>query len=417
MLLQAALLRLTFHVQAQGVQVPEHSWLSLNKRDDLCLVLQAGSWGDLCSGDIVHVMTTQPPTHPAAALSDAAPSPTSIIGHSTSQTPAAPAPAPAPAVAPAPAPAFTPAPAPAPAVAPAPSAQAAMPLSATAHAPPRIFASEPAASSASAPGQVTAAPLPSDTSPTFHALQSLAIALALPHPHIRLLRDGSAAAEGLHSSFFAVASVVGPAVCVLLSSSGGSCSAQLPLLSTASADAPGVKASEEAWRQVRPLHSRARYSLSPAFSCCSCPTAAATGPCCYQPQHHHRSGCRRSFGSVFSPQRSGSSCTVARPHIGAVRSRRPAGGCSHVHLQVPHHALVLHRIVLMTASCTAPFTARLLLHLTHSTCGGKCSSSASKSLPLQHHATSPALSWVAACLFNPFWGLVPVQALFQSPPM
>ena len=75
-------------------------------------------------------MTTQPPPHPAAALSDAAPSPTSIIGHSTSQTPAAPAPAPAPApaVAPAPAPAFTPAPAIAPAVAPAPSAQAAMPL-------------------------------------------------------------------------------------------------------------------------------------------------------------------------------------------------------------------------------------------------------------------------------------------------
>jgi hypothetical protein len=390
-------MRLTFHVQAQGVQVPEHSWLSLNKRDDLCLVLQAGSWGDLCSGDIVHVMTTQPPPHPAAALSEAAPSPTSLISHSTPQTPAAAAAAPAPA--------------------PAPFAQAAMPLSAAAAAAPRIFISEPAPTSASASVQVTAALLPSDTSPTFHALQSLAIALALPHPHIRLLRDGSAAAEGLHSSFVAVASVVGPAVCVLLSSSGGSCSAQLPLLSTASADAPGVKASEEAWRQVRPLHSRARYSLSPVFSCCSSPTAAATGPCCYQPQHHHRSGCRRPFGSVLSSQRSRASCTVARPHIGAVRSRWPAGGCGHVHLQVPHHALVLHRNVLMTASCTAPFTARLLLHLTHSTCCGKWLSSPSKSLPLQHHATSPALSWVAACLFNPFWGRVPVQALFQSPPM
>ncbi len=33
---------------AQGVQLPEHSWLSLNKPDELSLLLQAGSWGDLC---------------------------------------------------------------------------------------------------------------------------------------------------------------------------------------------------------------------------------------------------------------------------------------------------------------------------------------------------------------------------------
>ena len=51
--------------QAQSVQTPEHSWLSLNKRDVLCL-------GDLCPGDIVHVMTTQPPPHPATPSSSAA---------------------------------------------------------------------------------------------------------------------------------------------------------------------------------------------------------------------------------------------------------------------------------------------------------------------------------------------------------
>jgi hypothetical protein len=110
-------------------------------------------------------------------------------------------------------------------------------------------------------------------SPTFQVLQSLTLALALPHPHIRSLRDGSAAVGGPDTTqgFAAVACVVGASICVLVSSAGGCCSAQLPLILSATADVPCERAKEEAWRQVcsaaaRTLHLCCKTSH---FSPCS----------------------------------------------------------------------------------------------------------------------------------------------------
>jgi hypothetical protein len=198
--------------QAQGVQVPEFSWLSLNKRDDLSSILQAGGWGDLCPGDIIHVMITQPPLHSPGAPSAAAASPTSPAARQ---------------------PALSPEPAPAPATAAAPA---------------------PATAAAAASASRTDVYVPAgDFSPTFSVLQSLAMSLSLPLPHIRRLRDGSAAVRGGDAAhgLTAVASIVGAAVCVLVSSSGGCCSAQLPLLFASPADGPSNRAGEEAWKQVR----------------------------------------------------------------------------------------------------------------------------------------------------------------------
>ena len=215
---QQTLLCHTSRSQAEGVQVPSCSWLSLNKRDDLSRILSAGGWGDLCPGDTVHLMTTQPPSPSPAALSDSVSSPTSPLS-STTSNPALPLPPPPP-------------------PSPPPSSD-----------PPATSA--PALSSIAAPVPTT--PAPATVSPTFHVLQSLALALAQPATHIRVLRDGSAAVGGGSAQgFSAVASIVGAAVCVLVSSAGGCCCAQLPLISTTadSSDAGGGRAREEAWKQV-----------------------------------------------------------------------------------------------------------------------------------------------------------------------
>ncbi len=207
------------------MQVPEFSWLSLNKRDDLSSILQAGSWGDLCPGDIIHVMITQPSPHSPGVSSAAAASPSSSRLTPTASQPA-----------------LSPQPAPASA---APAAPAAPAAAAVAVSASRTDDHVPAG----------------DFSPTFSVLHSLAMSLSLPLPHIRRLRDGSAAVRGGDAALglTAVASIVGAAVCVLVSSSGGCCSAQLPLLFASPADGQSNRAGEEAWKQVtrapRPKHS------------------------------------------------------------------------------------------------------------------------------------------------------------------
>jgi hypothetical protein len=188
-----------------------------------------------------------------------------------------------------------------------------------------------------APASNAAAPaIEGAISPTFRVLQSLALALALPLPHIRSLRDGSAAVGGPDApqGFAAVASVVGAAVCVLVSSAGGCCSAQLPLTLAATADERSDRAREEAWRQVR--SAKAYFISLQAFSFLSLfPAAVAASTRCHQPKLHQRSRSYRPFGSCLSRQRASAGCPVTRPHVVAAGRRRAAGGCSHVHLQVP----------------------------------------------------------------------------------
>lgn len=188
-------------LQAHGMQVPESSWLSLNKRDDLSRALQAGSWGGLCSGDIVHVITIPPPSSPLGLPSENTPLSSSPAERHSSET----------------------------------------------QTPPVASVVAVAASHTESLVVATAS-----FSPASHVLQSLVVALGLPHPHIRVLRDGSAAARGVDAAhdFSAVAAVVGTAVCILVSSAGGVCTAQLPLLFAATVDAPSDRARDEAWKQL-----------------------------------------------------------------------------------------------------------------------------------------------------------------------
>jgi hypothetical protein len=227
------------------VQVPEFSWLSLNKRDDLSPALQAGGWGDICPGDIIHVMIAQPPPRSPVALPAASSSPKSSAARQPTFPPAPVSLPPAPVSLP-PAPVSLP-----PAPVSLPSAPNSLP-SAPVSLPPAPVPAPPVATIAVTSSRADIPVPTSDFSPTFFVLQSLATSLSLPQPHIRRLRDGSAAARGgtTAQGFSAVASIVGAAVCVLVSSAGGCCSAQLPLLCATAADPPSSRAAEEAWKQV-----------------------------------------------------------------------------------------------------------------------------------------------------------------------
>lgn len=224
------------------MQVPESSWLSLNKRDDLSLALQAGSWGGLCAGDIVHVITTPPPSSPLGLPSENTPLSSSPAERHSSET----------------------------------------------QTPPVASIVAVAASHTESLVVATAS-----FSPASHVLQSLVVALGLPHPHIRVLRDGSAAARGVDAAhdFSAVAAVVGTAVCILVSSAGGVCTAQLPLLFAATADAPSDRARDEAWKQVRVVACHS-VLLPPHFACSFCrklmQSSVRTPSAKKQPMHFHK---------------------------------------------------------------------------------------------------------------------------------
>jgi hypothetical protein len=267
------------------MQVPESSWLSLNKRDDLSRALQAGSWGGLCSGDIVHVITIPPPSSPLGLPSENTPLSSSPAERHSSET----------------------------------------------QTPPVASVVAVAASHTESLVVATAS-----FSPASHVLQSLVVALGLPHPHIRVLRDGSAAARGVDAAhdFSAVAAVVGTAVCILVSSAGGVCTAQLPLLFAATVDAPSDRARDEAWKQVRVVachsvllpHTLAIPLISPA--------AFAASSCSHPSELHQQKSSRCTFTSRTFCQRARACCCISRRCFIAAGARRAACCGSVVHLQV-----------------------------------------------------------------------------------